>query len=100
MGSFTVSEEIKKKMKRKPQGFCGGFDSDPVSLNGHIKRLQIFNCPELKSGEQMNVIVKILELDRYVNMEGKTIDEGSDDDCIAIFEGVLHNKTVNSFSPA
>jgi hypothetical protein len=96
MTSPATSEEV-RKIKAKPLVFCGGFDSDPVSLNGHVKRLHIFSCPELKNGEQMNVIVKILELDRYFNRDGKTIDESSNDDVIATFEGVLHNKNEKFF---
>ncbi len=96
MTPFSTSEEV-RKIKAKPQVFCGGFDSDPVSLNGHVKRLHIFSYPELKNGEQINVVVKILELDRYFNRDGKTVDESSNDDVIATFEGVLHNKNEKFF---
>jgi hypothetical protein len=51
MTSPATSEEV-RKIKAKPQVFCGGFDSDPVSLNGHVKRLHIFSCPELKNGHR------------------------------------------------
>ncbi|NLL14677.1 MAG: hypothetical protein GX267_14835, partial [Fibrobacter sp.] len=70
MTPTSTSEEI-RKIKAKPHVFCGGFDSDPVSLNGHVKRLHIYSYPELKKGEQINVVVKILELDRYFNRDGK-----------------------------
>jgi hypothetical protein len=96
MTAISTSEEV-RKIKAKPQFFCGGFDSDPVSLNGHVKRLHIFSYPELKNGEQINVVVKILELDRYFNRDGKTVDESSNDDVIATFEGVLHNKNEKFF---
>ena len=96
MTPTSTSEEI-RKIKAKPHVFCGGFDSDPVSLNGYVKRLHIYSYPELKNGEQINVVVKILELDRYFNRDGKTVDESSDDDVIATFEGVLHNKNEKFF---
>jgi len=96
MTPSSTSEEI-RKIKAKPHVFCGGFDSDPVALTGHVKRLHIYNYPELKNGEQVNVVVKILELDRYFNRDGKTIDENSDDDVIAIFKGILHNKNGKFF---
>ena len=97
MTTYSVPEEIRNKIKRRAPMFCGGFDSDELTLTGDVMRLHVFACPTLKSGEQMNVKVKILELDRYFNMDDKTIDEGSDDDVIGEFEGVLHNKNGKFF---
>jgi len=97
MTTYSVPEEIRRKIKRRAPMFCGGFDSDELTLTGDVMRLHVFACPTLKSGEQMNVKVKILELDRYFNMDDKTIDEGSDDDVIGEFEGVLHNKNGKFF---
>lgn len=92
MTTYSVPEEIRKKIKAKPPSFCGGFDSDILTLNGDVMRLHVFSCPMLKDGEKMRVKVKILELDRYFNRDGKTVDEGSEDDVIGEFEGYLHNK--------
>ncbi len=50
MTPSSTSEEI-RKIKAKPHVFCGGFDSDPVALNGHVKRLYIYSYPELKNGD-------------------------------------------------
>ncbi len=60
-------------------------------------RLHVFSCPALKCGQQINVKVKILELDRFFLEDGKTVDEGSDDDTIAEFKGILHNKNGKFF---
>ena len=97
MKEIVLSEEIRKRIKPTPQGFCGGFDSDVYTLNGNVMRLHIFSCPVLKSGQQLNVKVKILELDRFFLEDGKTVDEGSDDDTLAEFEGILRNKNGKFF---
>jgi hypothetical protein len=97
MTEIVLSEEIRKRIKPTPQGFCGAFDSDNYTLNGNVMRLHVFSCPALKSGQQINVKVKILELDRFFLEDGKTVDEGSDDDTLAEFEGILHNKNGKFF---
>ena len=97
MAEIVLSDEIRKRIKPTPQGFCGGFDSDVYTLNGNVMRLHIFSCPVLKSGQQLNVKVKILELDRFFLEDGKTVDEGSDDDTLAEFEGILRNKNGKFF---
>ncbi|NLW31817.1 MAG: hypothetical protein GXY77_10220 [Fibrobacter sp.] len=94
MTTYSVPEEIRNKIKRRAPMFCGGFDSDELTLTGDVMRLHVFACPILKTGEHLNVKVKILELDRYFNMDDKTIDEGSDDDVIGEFEGVLPQKIL------
>jgi len=97
MTTYVVPEEVKRKLKRKPPSFCGGFDTDVITLNGDVMRLHVFGCPTLKNGESFKVKVKILELDRYFNEQGRTVDEGSDDDTIGEFEGFLHNRNGKFF---
>ena len=97
MTKVVLSEEIRKKIKPRAPSFCGGFDSDVITLNGGVMRLHVKGCPTLKNGEQFKVKVKILELDRYINAQGKAVDEGSDDDTIGEFEGLLHNKNGKFF---
>lgn len=83
---------IDKRWDPKTPGFTGALDSDEITLNGDVMRLFVFICPPLRDGDKERVTVKILELDRYLNEEGKSVDEGSADDTIAIFEGILQNK--------
>jgi hypothetical protein len=72
--------------------FSGALDSDPITLNGDVMRLFVFCCTGIKKNNKEKVKVKILELDRYFNRDGKKVDEGSADDTIGEFEGFLENK--------
>ncbi len=88
---------IDKKLTPAPVTFSGALDTAPVALNGDVMRLIVRLCKEVKPGGSLRVRAKILELDRYFNENGKTVDEGSADDTIGEFVGTLHNRGGKCF---
>lgn len=91
----TIS--ITKKLKPVPVTFSGVLDTAPVAQNGDVMRLLVRLCKDVKTNESLKVRVKILELDRFFDQDGKCVDEGSADDTIGEFVGLLHNSRNRFF---
>ncbi len=88
---------IINKGNPEPLTFSGALDSSPFARNGDVMRLLVFYSDKVKKNKKEKIKVKILELDRYFNQEGKTVDEGSADDTITEFTGFLENKEGKFF---
>lgn len=88
---------ITKKVNPEPLTFSGALDSAIIAQNGDVMRLLVTYSDQVKRKKREKVKVKILELDRYFNQEGKIVDEGSADDTIAEFTGFLENKDGKFF---
>jgi len=88
---------ITKKVNPEPLTFSGALDSAVFAQNGDVMRLLVADSDQVKRNTREKVKVKILELDRYFNQAGKTVDEGTADDTIGEFTGYLENKDGKFF---
>lgn len=88
---------IAAQRPKNPPVFSGSLDSELVTHNGGTMTLHVLSCPPLSIGDKIKIAVEIKELDRFFNENNELIDENSEDDLLATFDGYLERTGKNKF---